>query len=266
MEHASRLADDFRGMHLHDDRRRHEGHSPRRRQDYSPEPRRSYERDRSRSDLRKSLERDRSRPDSRRSHERDRYGLDSRESYSRERSRPDSQRSYEKELRRPDFHRGPASYRSERSSPLPADRAYRSQQPRPVPVYSPPADKPPIPAGWTPEWDDRYQRWYYVHEASGRSQWVAPGYTPSPRLIADSGVAYPSHTRPPRGKNRSSREKKHGLGGVLLGVVGGLAAVAVGGALLHELGVYLLYGRRLNRIARSRLSSVESRRLIWILY
>lgn len=32
--------------------------------------------------------------------------------------------------------------------------------PRPPPPYTPPADKPPIPAGWTPRWDDHHQRWY----------------------------------------------------------------------------------------------------------
>lgn len=25
-------------------------------------------------------------------------------------------------------------------------------------------------------WDDEYQRWYYVEEATGRSQWEAPGF------------------------------------------------------------------------------------------
>ena len=30
----------------------------------------------------------------------------------------------------------------------------------PPPHYAPPADKPPIPSGWFPHWDERYQHWY----------------------------------------------------------------------------------------------------------
>ncbi|KAI0395736.1 hypothetical protein F5Y17DRAFT_175241 [Xylariaceae sp. FL0594] len=43
------------------------------------------------------------------------------------------------------------------------------------PVYSPPQDKPPLPSGWIPKWDPHYQRWYYAEEATGRTQWEAPG-------------------------------------------------------------------------------------------
>ena len=30
--------------------------------------------------------------------------------------------------------------------------------------------------GWAPCWDDEYERWYYVEEATGRAQWEAPGF------------------------------------------------------------------------------------------
>ncbi|KAL2163181.1 hypothetical protein VTH06DRAFT_5237, partial [Thermothelomyces fergusii] len=64
----------------------------------------------------------------------------------------------------------------------PSAYAYPPQPgPRPPPPYNPPADKPPIPSGWKPCWDDHYQRWFYVEEHSGRSQWEAPGYEQSYR-------------------------------------------------------------------------------------
>lgn len=48
--------------------------------------------------------------------------------------------------------------------PPPQDQPYSSPPPdagpRPAPPYNPPADKPPIPSGWIPQWDDRSQRWY----------------------------------------------------------------------------------------------------------
>ncbi|KAI0842802.1 hypothetical protein F5Y06DRAFT_73926 [Hypoxylon sp. FL0890] len=58
------------------------------------------------------------------------------------------------------------------SSPYPAS----SPPPNAGPTYSPPPDKPPIPAGWIPQFDQQYQRWYYYEQATGRSQWEAPGY------------------------------------------------------------------------------------------
>ncbi|KXX76792.1 WW domain-containing protein WWM1 [Madurella mycetomatis] len=77
----------------------------------------------------------------------------------------------------------PPQHQPDVSSPPPPPQqvpyAYPPEPgPRPPPPYTPPADKPPIPAGWTPRWDDHYQRWYYVEDATGRSQWEAPGYNP----------------------------------------------------------------------------------------
>lgn len=51
---------------------------------------------------------------------------------------------------------------SDYSSPPPSTPyAYPPEAgPRPPPPYTPPSDKPPIPSGWTPRWDDHHQRWY----------------------------------------------------------------------------------------------------------
>ncbi|KAI1097513.1 hypothetical protein F4804DRAFT_168244 [Jackrogersella minutella] len=68
-----------------------------------------------------------------------------------------------------------------RSAPSPYQGSYSSPPPSTVePTYSPPLDKPPIPAGWIPQFDQRYQRWYYFEQATSRSQWEAPGYHGGP--------------------------------------------------------------------------------------
>ncbi|KAI1660286.1 hypothetical protein F4813DRAFT_401223 [Daldinia decipiens] len=71
----------------------------------------------------------------------------------------------------------PPQYGSNYNTPPPGNY---SSPPPPAPgagpTYSPPSDKPPIPAGWTPQFDQQYQRWYYYEQATGRSQWEAPGY------------------------------------------------------------------------------------------
>ncbi|KAI1087701.1 hypothetical protein F5B19DRAFT_51038 [Rostrohypoxylon terebratum] len=71
------------------------------------------------------------------------------------------------------------------------------------PTYSPPPDKPPIPSGWVPQYDQQYQRWYYYEQATGRSQWEAPGYHAGGHPGEDRGYGgygehgYSSHNAPP---------------------------------------------------------------------
>lgn len=45
---------------------------------------------------------------------------------------------------------------------------------------SSPTSKPITPQGWEAVWDEQYQEWYYVHLASGKSQWEAPAGTTFP--------------------------------------------------------------------------------------
>ena len=58
----------------------------------------------------------------------------------------------------------PPPHQQDYSSPPPPPRDSYPYPPetgaRPPPPYTPPADKPPLPSGWTPRWDDHYQRWY----------------------------------------------------------------------------------------------------------
>ncbi|KAI0880309.1 uncharacterized protein GGS22DRAFT_86189 [Annulohypoxylon maeteangense] len=98
----------------------------------------------------------------------------------------------------------------------PPPQSYQSS-PAPLssgPTYSPPPDKPPIPSGWVPQYDQQYQRWYYYEQATGRSQWEAPGYHAGGHSGEDRGhgePSYSSHASPPAGYGYSSNEV-HGYG------------------------------------------------------
>ncbi|EGR46892.1 uncharacterized protein TRIREDRAFT_122943 [Trichoderma reesei QM6a] len=60
----------------------------------------------------------------------------------------------------------------------------------PQPTYQPPSDKPPLPQGWIPLFDQSRQRWYYANQETGVTQWEAPGYVaPPPRPPMET---YPS--------------------------------------------------------------------------
>lgn len=138
------------------------------------------------------------------------------------------------------------------------------------PTYAPPPDKPPIPAGWVPQFDQQYQRWYYYEQATGRSQWEAPGYNAGGQgedrgwgshgdsSHAAPGYGYSSHDSHGYGghggdqgyghgdhgyghsgeghgeyrgeENKTKKKKDHS--GLMMGAAGGLAVGAIGGALL----------------------------------
>lgn len=91
--------------------------------------------------------------------------------------------------------------------------------PGPGPVYSPPPDKPRIPSGWVPQYDSHYQRWYYFEEATGRSQWEAPGYYPPG---GDEQRGYGSHEQHGSyGAHDQYGYSSHGGGGGGYGYGGG---------------------------------------------
>ncbi|KAK4202909.1 hypothetical protein QBC40DRAFT_275533 [Triangularia verruculosa] len=121
--------------------------------------------------------------------------------------------------------------------------------PRPPPPYQPPSDKPPLPSGWVPRWDDRYQRWYYAEESTGRTQWEAPGHDVSAGTRSHgSGGGYSGHSgyAPPAGYGGGGYQPQGGYGAPQysqgehkekkssnkMAIAGGVAAGAVGGVLL----------------------------------
>ncbi|KAI1418921.1 hypothetical protein F5Y12DRAFT_780625 [Xylaria sp. FL1777] len=148
----------------------------------------------------------------------------------------------------------PGQYQQEQhySSPPP---------PSQEPVYSHPEGRPPLPQGWVPEWDQKYQRWYYAEEATGHTQWEAPGARSSDSRgwapLGDHGAS--SHETPgygnyghesrdydTRGSSGYGQHSDGRYGGyhdggqpaekkkdhTLLYAAGGLAVGAIGGALI----------------------------------
>lgn len=109
-----------------------------------------------------------------------------------------------------------------------------------------------LPPGWTQEWDQATQRWYYIERASGKTRWDQPLSSP-PRPIgflplghendhhrrgsSTSGYSgsyghYPPPPAPQFGQqlNGEAKEgKTNGHSGMLAGAAGGSA---VGGALV----------------------------------
>ncbi|KAJ4286642.1 hypothetical protein N0V88_007932 [Collariella sp. IMI 366227] len=163
---------------------------------------------------------------------------------------------------------------SDYSSPPPQDRGYAYPRLRPPPATAlHPADRQaPIPSGWTPRWDDRYQRWYYVEDATGRSQWEAPGFDHSAYRAGPGGEESRGHGSTPYGapspyggpsphggpspygappagygssgydshsgqyydesRGKDKEKKSSGAGGMLLAGAGGLAVGAIAGAVI----------------------------------
>ncbi|KAI4191158.1 MAG: hypothetical protein L6R41_000295 [Letrouitia leprolyta] len=141
---------------------------------------------------------------------------------------------------------------------------YGQQQTYGAPPSHPPsnAGPPQLPPGWISQWDPNSQRYYYLEQATGRTQWDPPqpynqsGFAPPP--MGASGVAHNSyggqHGQPSGYYSQETthtfqdshggvkevtekKEKKSGKGGMLAAGAGGLAVGAVGGAVLaHEMG------------------------------
>ncbi|KAL8901059.1 MAG: hypothetical protein Q9207_005395 [Kuettlingeria erythrocarpa] len=131
---------------------------------------------------------------------------------------------------------------------------------------APPAGQlPPLPAGWVAQWDSNSQRYYFLEQATGRTQWEPPqqfigphGGVPPPGAppggpfgygsqgaYGSSGAYYGQETKHTivdshgagQEQTYETKEKKSGKGGMLAAGAGGLAAGAVGGALIgHAMG------------------------------
>lgn len=92
-----------------------------------------------------------------------------------------------------------------------------------------------LPPGWIKQWDSTSQRWYFVEQTTGRTQWEPPV------LLAQSYGE--QNTYPPTGghyeqhHDSTMKAKGHSTMGA---AAGGLAVGAVGGALVgHALGMTL---------------------------
>lgn len=131
----------------------------------------------------------------------------------------------------------------------------------PAPPQGPPAPygaPPPMPPGWIQQWDQNSQRWFYIEQATGRSQWDPPAqhvqgpYAPPPGsgghdergLFGNTHGGHDQHGYGGHGshdsyghgdhKDKDKKEKKgHSTAMLAAAGVGGVAAGALIG---HQLG------------------------------
>ncbi|KAL8940794.1 MAG: hypothetical protein Q9216_002620 [Gyalolechia sp. 2 TL-2023] len=139
----------------------------------------------------------------------------------------------------------------------------------PPPMHQPSSGGPPLPPGWISQWDPNSQRYYYLEQATGRTQWDPPqpyhptGFAPpSGPPMGAPGFGHENHgsqygpstgyysqetkhvvNDPHTGglkevtEKKEKKEKKSDKGGMLAAGAGGLAVGAVGGAMIgHAMG------------------------------
>ncbi|KAL9038438.1 MAG: hypothetical protein Q9214_005281, partial [Letrouitia sp. 1 TL-2023] len=115
----------------------------------------------------------------------------------------------------------------------------------PPPIQQPYSGAPPpLPPGWVAQWDQNSQRYYYVEQATGRTQWELPqggppppgGYGgPAPGYMAQSQYnEYTDDHGEVHKEYHQEEKKKSGHGGMLAAGAGGLAVGAIGGALVAD--------------------------------
>lgn len=108
-----------------------------------------------------------------------------------------------------------------------------------------------MPPGWITQWDQNSQRWYYVDQSTGRSQWDPPVHSPAPQGPYAPPPGTPTHDErglfgsTPNGghdsfgehKEKKEKNKGHSTAAMAAAGIGGVAAGAWIG---HELSMPLL--------------------------
>lgn len=93
------------------------------------------------------------------------------------------------------------------------------------------------PPGWTAQYDQGSQRWYYVEHATGRTTWEAPNEA----AIGGYGAAGNNDHVPGSDAARAKEANKKEGGNKWLYGAGGAAAGLAGGALLmNQFGMLML--------------------------
>lgn len=112
---------------------------------------------------------------------------------------------------------------------------------------------PALPPGWLAQWDQGSQRWYYLEQATGRTQWELPAFAGGPpggpppggdhRAVpygtpdAKHGHGSSGYDGAKKGDDHKAKDGKGGKGGMMAGAAGGLAVGAIGGGLVgHAMG------------------------------
>jgi len=96
----------------------------------------------------------------------------------------------------------------EHQPPPHTDQSY-AQHPYDQQQYAPPPQQssmPPLPPGWTAQFDQSSQRWFYIEVATGRSQWEPPYNPDGQKGFVEHGApaGYEEH----KGEHKEEKEKK----------------------------------------------------------
>jgi hypothetical protein len=116
-----------------------------------------------------------------------------------------------------------------------------------------------MPPGWIQQWDQGSQRWYYVEQATGRTQWDPPAHLPpGPYAPPPSGAPYQApgghderglfgntqghqgHDYTPSGAATNEKEKKKDKSGhsTAMLAAAGIGGIAAGAWIGHELSTF----------------------------
>lgn len=119
-----------------------------------------------------------------------------------------------------------------------------------------------MPPGWVQQWDQNSQRWYYVEQATGRTQWDPPAnlppgpYAPPPtgapyqapgghdeRALFGNTNGHQGHDYTPSGAATNEKEKKKDKDGhsTAMLAAAGIGGIAAGAWIGHELSTYPSY-------------------------
>ncbi|KAI0588610.1 PAT1 multi-domain protein [Pyrenophora tritici-repentis] len=127
------------------------------------------------------------------------------------------------------------------------------QAPTPVGPPAPYGAPPPMPPGWTQQWDQNSQRWFYIEQATGRTQWDPPSNLPpgpyappavgapymapaghdERALFGDTG-GHQGHDYTATGKATNEAEKKKGYSTGMMAAAG-IGGIAAGAFIGHQL-------------------------------
>ncbi|KAL8807172.1 MAG: hypothetical protein Q9182_000854 [Xanthomendoza sp. 2 TL-2023] len=158
------------------------------------------------------------------------------------------------EKKKDDHHEGTKDHSSlSQQTPYGQQPQYNNPQTygAPPPLHSTPGGPPRLPPGWISQWDPNTQRYYYLEQSTGRTQWDPPqhpiGGYPPPMSGGGGGYSnyqnqpqpapYTQETKPiisdtPNKDLPTKPAKKDGKGNMLAAGAGGLAVGAVGGAMI----------------------------------
>jgi len=121
---------------------------------------------------------------------------------------------------------------------------YAHSPPPPPSGYGQPQPGPQLPPGWIAQWDANSQRWYYLEQATGRTQWELPSWNGPLGGVPGFQKGY-GHAMPAvpymQGHGEHSREYYTGSGGQKKGSgMGGMVAAGLGGAAIGAIAGHAL--------------------------